>query len=277
MYILYKHIHIKNYFDYQFVFDDNSENESNDNFGFILLRHVNSHNTNKYWIESYNCIRLYYPNSKIIIIDDNSNYDYITDIELTNAQIINSEFKGRGEILPYYYYLKYNFFDRAIIIHDSVFIQKYINFGKKNKFIWHFEHKWDEDDKEKKFISYLDNNKPLLEFYDNKELWSGCFGGMTVINYDFLKMLNNKYNIIKLIDYIKCRDDRMRFERIIACVFSYENVNTVSIFGRIHEYMPWGYTFEQYIIDKNIPRGYTYSSNILNKNYLPIVKIWTGR
>ena len=36
------------------------------NFGFILLRHVNSEKTNLYWQESYRCIRKFYSN-KIII------------------------------------------------------------------------------------------------------------------------------------------------------------------------------------------------------------------
>ena len=41
--------------------------------GFIILRHVNSELTNKYWVNCYNCIRRHYPENKILIIDDNSN------------------------------------------------------------------------------------------------------------------------------------------------------------------------------------------------------------
>ena len=53
-------------------------------FGFIMLRHVNSEETNKYWIESYSCIRSLYPDNMIIIIDDSSNYVFITEIPLIN-------------------------------------------------------------------------------------------------------------------------------------------------------------------------------------------------
>jgi hypothetical protein len=102
------------------------------NFGFIILRHVNSDLTNKYWIECYDCIRKFYLDNPILIIDDNSNYDFITEKELKNATIIKSEFaKGKGEILPYYYYYKNKIADRVIFIHDSVFIQERIDFEDK--------------------------------------------------------------------------------------------------------------------------------------------------
>jgi hypothetical protein len=47
--------------------------------GFIILRHVNNELTNKYWIHCYKCIREFYPENKILIIDDNSDYKYITN------------------------------------------------------------------------------------------------------------------------------------------------------------------------------------------------------
>jgi hypothetical protein len=50
--------------------------------GFIVLRHVNDETTNQYWIHCYNCIRKYYPENMILIIDDNSNYDFVSNNEL---------------------------------------------------------------------------------------------------------------------------------------------------------------------------------------------------
>ena len=116
-----------------------------DDKGFIILRHVNNDITNNYWIHCYNCIRKFYENDLIVIIDDNSDYNFITTHTLKNTIIINSEYKGRGELLPYIYYLRYNFFNKAIIIHDSVFINSYIDFSIDNyKFLWEFKnHKWD--------------------------------------------------------------------------------------------------------------------------------------
>ena len=42
-------------------------------YGFIITRHVNSEKTNKYWNNAIICIRTFYPQKKIVIIDDNSN------------------------------------------------------------------------------------------------------------------------------------------------------------------------------------------------------------
>ena len=78
--------------------------------GFIMLRHVKFKATNEYLIESYNCLRRFYPNNHIMIIDDNSNYDYISydsnNVYIYNCEIVQSEFPKRGEILGYYYLYK---------------------------------------------------------------------------------------------------------------------------------------------------------------------------
>jgi hypothetical protein len=50
------------------------------------------------------------------------------DFPYTNVIVLESQHKGRGELLPYYYFLKNKFFENAVIIHDSVFIHKRIQF-----------------------------------------------------------------------------------------------------------------------------------------------------
>ena len=80
--------------------------------GFIILRHVNSLETNRLWIECYDSIRKFYPLHKILIIDDNSKYNFVDKSKvLFNTLLIQSEFPGRGELLHYYYYLQHKFFD----------------------------------------------------------------------------------------------------------------------------------------------------------------------
>lgn len=272
-------------------------------FGFIILRHVICENTNKYWIECYTCIRRFYPTNKILIVDDHSNYDFITDIMVENTLTVNSEYKGRGELLPYLYYLNFPLFDKAVILHDSVFIQTYIHFDNnmENTPLWCFEHHWNNSVPEKNIISLLkpyypdsahssntngENNTHLQELYDNKELWKGCFGAMTFISYDFLKDINAKYNLYNIINYMQSRFDRTFIERILPVIITYEkyeiqsrnaknvedgetyknNPLTTSIFGNIHDYCKWEYTYTDYISDK------------MNNNiHLPIIKIWSGR
>jgi hypothetical protein len=174
-------------------------------YGFIMTRHVNSEKTNDYWNNSIKCIRRFYPNIKIVVIDDNSNYDLVkAHNEYKNVEIIKSEYKGRGELLPYYYFYKNKFFDNAFIIHDSIFIHKRIDFERLKSIdvlpLWHFN-----PDKEN-----VNNSLNLVSNFRNKYLlyksltlsdvailgrrpdWYGCFGVQSYINHNFLLRISNK-------------------------------------------------------------------------------------
>ena len=226
-----------------------------------MLRHVDSAITNSYWIKCYNSIRKWYPENSILIIDDSSNSKFVTNEELYKTTIINSEFPKRGELLPYYYYLQNKLFDTAVIIHDSVFIQKKIKFEvDKYRILWTFNlHTSDQIDDETIMINLFNNDK-LCKFYKNKKLWNGCFGGMSIITHDYLMYINNKYNISKLLDVVLTRYNRCSFERVIACILQIENT-TESLLGDIGKYCPWGITL-----------------NDINKySDLPLLKVWTGR
>lgn len=232
----------------------------NNNIGFIILRHVNSEITNQYWIHCYHCIRKYYPQENILIIDDNSNYEYITPIELYNTNIIQSQYPKRGELLPYIYYLQNKFCETAVILHDSVFINKYINFQvNKYKLIWDFDHRWDQIQDETKMIQIFNDNE-LLRFYQNKKLWRGCFGAMTIITHEYLTFINHKYPFIKLVDYVLERYNRCSFERVLGCILQ-KHYPKSTLLGYIGRYCRWGITFKE----KN------------KVKHLPIIKIWTGR
>ena len=228
--------------------------------GFIILRHVNSETTNLYWQLSYDNVRQFYPENDIIIIDDNSNYQYVSNKALYKVTIIQSEYHGRGELLPYYYYLTNKLFDIAFIIHDSVFVQSHMDLHvDKYKITWEFYHYWDQIEDETNMIK-LFNDTNLLNFYQNKSLWVGCFGGMSTITHDFLTQVNNKYNLSLLLDVVRTRYNRCSFERVIACLLQIEAPQTTRC-GYIHNYMPWGTTYD----DRHL---YT---------QLPLLKVWTGR
>jgi len=232
--------------------------------GFIILRHVNKKEINKYYIKAYECIRKYYPENDIIIIDDNSNpevLDIETDKTFYKTTIIKSEYPGRGELLPYYYYLNNKLFDIAVILHDSMFINKHIDFQCINyKFLWEFEHNWDQPIDEKRIIEVLDNHEDLMSFYDDKTKWKGCFGAASIIKHDYLLSINEKYNISKLLDVVLTRYNRMSFERVIGCLLMMES-NEESLLGNIHKYCKWGIPFQPNIFDLD----------------LPIIKVWSSR
>ena len=228
--------------------------------GFIMLRYVNNEITNKYWIHCYDCIRKYYPENIILIVDDNSDYQFITDKQLYKTNIIKNDYPKRGELMPYYYYLHNKLFDIAVIIHDSVFINKYIDIDVNTyKFIWDFEHHWDQIEDETQMIKLFNDDK-LLDFYKNKNLWKGCFGAMTIITHEYLKFVNNKYDISKLINYVLTRYNRSSFERVLACLLQI-NKKKESLLGNIHTYCRVGLSFDE--------------KDCCNE--LPLIKVWTGR
>jgi hypothetical protein len=251
-------------------------------FGFIITRHVNSEKTNRYWNHSVKLLRSIYPNNKIVIIDDNSNKDFVkSEFNYKNIIIIESEFQGRGELLPYYYYIKNKFFDNAVIIHDSVFFHKKINFEKLNNInvlpLWFFNPDKENINNTLRISNNLKNNflidsqlnlhTSVLGMPQNK--WYGCFGVQSYINHNFLLRLESKYKLTSLISIIKCREDRCCLERIFGCIFFNENpliLKKKALLGNIHNYQTWGTTFEEYM-DK-----------LKNGSKIKVItKVWTGR
>ena len=251
-------------------------------FGFIITRHVNSENTNRYWNHSIKLLRRLYPNNKIIIIDDNSDKNFLkADFNYINVEIIETKFKGCGELLPYYYYIKYKFFDNAVIIHDSVFFHKKINFELLNNInvipLWFFNPDKENINNTLRITNHLKNKiliDPQLSFNNiviglPHNNWYGCFGVQSYINHGFLLQLQNKYNLTNMISAVSCRADRCCLERIFGCIFYTENPKIIkpkALLGNIHEYQNWGLTFDDYI-------------NKLKKKQKikPIIKVWTGR
>ena len=238
--------------------------------GFIILRNVISTKTNEYWKECYRCIKKFYPRNRILIIDDNSNYSYVSNDPLENTMLIKSEFTKRGEFLPYYYYLRTHFCDTAVILHDSVFIKQYIDFNVDDyKFILDFGKANINDTGslpyQAKLLNVL-NNEKLNKFYRTKDdnMWKGCFGCMSIIKYNYLKNVDNEFRLSSLIPHVTCRDDRCALERIIACLLQVNKKSEKTLLGNINTYCKWGLTYEHYVKNE-------YS------NSLPLIKVFTGR
>ena len=260
-------------------------NKNIDKFGFIITRHVNNERTNKYWNTSVKMLNILYPLKKIIIIDDNSKKEFVkANEEYKNITIIESEYPGRGELLPYIYFYQNKWFENAIIIHDSVFFHKKINF---NSFklpvlpLWSFAGFDDNPPNTRRIAKYLSNNRKVSEYLggvnnnsnilmmNNPYKWVGVFGCQSYINWNFLSKIYVKYNIKNLINAVNCRTDRCSLERIFGIIFCIEYpilLSINSVFGHIQKYLNWGYSYEEYeqdIIKRKLPK--------------PIIKVWTGR
>jgi hypothetical protein len=250
-------------------------------FGFIITRHINSETTNKYWNHAVKLLRTYYPYRKIIVIDDNSNQEFVkAEFDYKNVEIIQSEFPGRGELLPYYYFIKNKFFENAIILHDSVFFHTRFNFDLLQNIdvipLWFFHSDKENVSNTIKISKVLKNSYPLQQKLSNNEVelmpknkWYGCFGVQSYINHNFLMRIESKYGITNMISQIECRSDRCCLERIMGCIFFTENPKIIkkkSLFGDIMVYQNWGYTFDEY-------------NDNLKKGTIPkrVMKVWTGR
>ena len=130
---------------------------------------------------------------------------------------------------------------------------------EKYKILWDFDHNDDQIEDETIMINIF-NDPELTKFYENKYLWRGCFGAMSIIKHDYLTYINSKYDISKLLNYVLNKYNRCSFERVIACLLQKEGTKK-TLLGDIHEYCRWGIKFNE--ID-----GY---------RHLPLIKHWTGR
>jgi hypothetical protein len=216
------------------------------------------------------------------VIDDNSNQEFVKpEFDYQNVEFIQSEYPGRGELLPYYYFYKRKFFKNAVIIHDSVFFHKRVDFDKvtiKALPLWHFNADKENVENTIRLASVLKNNYTIIKNMQdndiqvlgiNKDKWNGCFGVQSYINHDFLSQIAAKYSLFNLLNVVKNRADRCCLERILGFIFStnQRGRKTKSLLGNIMTYSTWGRTFEEYCehLEKN------------KFSTLPIVKVWTGR
>ena len=185
--------------------------------------------------------------------------------------------------MPYIYFLKYKWFNNAVIIHDSVFIHKRIPFENiKSPVISLWHHSYDKENLHNllRICSNLKNNSYLKNKLNGPEFnilglnkndhFDLCFGVQSYINLNFLEMLESKYGITNLISVINSRKDRCGLERIMGLLFNQEcpllKVKS-SLFGNIlNHHKSFHYNYDEYINDFN------------NKKACgSFVKVWTGR
>jgi len=255
----------------------------NRKYGFIITRHVNSEKTNRYWNQNVKLIRTFYPFKKIIIIDDNSNQTYVKPYyNYKNVTVIQSEYPGRGEILPYIYYLKYKWFPNAIIIHDSLFIHRRMPFEMFKMQVlplWHHDYDKENLNNIIRIASALNNNTDIIRKLNGDEInilglnnnkFNLCFGAQSYIKLSFLEHLQNKYNINNLVNVIKNRTDRCALERVMGLLFCQEFpklMKVKSLFGDIiKQNRSFNYNYDDYKADLK-----------KKKVIYPFVKVWTGR
>jgi hypothetical protein len=234
--------------------------------GFIFTRNAVSDTTANYWIECYDCIRTFYPGAPILIIDSFSDPRYInSNKSLTNCTIIQSELEGAGYFASYYYFHKLQPFTKAVILHDSVFIKKFIDFDEVEdvKFLWHFPSSLKENVAvEKNMMAQFG----LVDMYEDCSAWHSCFGCMSVITWEFIDSITYIFN---LIPFVKNATDRMCLERVMAVIFTHKQPKL-----RLEPSLLGSMDYDNYVcIDMQWNQ---YISQYRNYD-TPAIKIWTRR
>lgn len=216
------------------------DNNLSKDYTFVILRCVRSEKQSNLWIQCYNSIRKYHPNNKIIIIDNNSYPRYIKKIDLKNCDLINHTDTKSGEILPFFFFLKYKWSKYMIFFHDSMFLNKPLNANMlkvdKFKLFWHFSSGvHDHKTRIPHLLSYLKDNEVLQQLFLKKKHWFGAFGLSCTISLEFLEFIEKEHEFTNLVYYTKNRDDRKCLERILGLLFSYYDYDAVynSYFGNV--------------------------------------------
>jgi len=249
-----------------------------DDIGFIIVRHVETIEQSEYWKECYTSIRKFYPDKKIIIVDNDSDVNLIDfKFELTNCEIINSEIPDSRFFAPFYYLLTKNFdFEVAVILHDGMIFTDYINFDniEECKFLWHFTTKCYLYNVEN-LLSELVNSDSLLKTYQENN-WIGSLGATGVFNISFLRKLEEQYKITTLKNKINSGESVQDWERIIGIIMYHSSEklkynlsyfgDCVNNFGINFDILYWRYSFQNYLIDK-----------VNNNLRTPLIKIFGGR
>ena len=245
---------------------------NNDTFGFIITRCVKKEEDNQIWINCYKSIRKFYK-EKIIFITDGSNKKLIKDIPLENVDLIDSEFQGSGEILPYYYFHKLRPFKKAVCMQDSMWFINYFDFKnyelKDIVFLWHFggdnKHFTDKEEELAKLIS-----EDVFNTYKSSN-YIGSWGGTSFLTLKFLDELQNTYNFLKWVDYLnKERTYRHSFERIfgVICSMSSKTLkNNPSLFG----------DFQTSKTTTNLKNINTYKNSNSTLSDIFLLKLFRGR
>ena len=269
-------------------------------WGFIITRCVRSPETNWYWNHCVYQIRRFHPTQPIVIIDDNSIPQFVREVRPldSNIQVVHSEYPGRGELLPYVYLLKYKWFNAAVIMHDSSFLQAPMPILQALQFpvipLWH--HPFDTENIHLiyKHLSVLKNGTFMKSLCMQRQQCGGggggtgaasflsspfipaglnfnlCFGCQSVVKLRFLQQLELKYNFSRLVETDRTRPDRCALERVLGILIHLETGGKImkSLFGNIrnHAYS-FKYNIKDYVNDKR--RG--------RRLKQLMIKVWTGR
>ena len=257
----------------QFVFMSEKEGfQSQQEIGFFIPRCVRKPEHNILYKECYEAVRRYHPDVKIIFIDDNSDKEVLVEHEMTNVEIIQSEYRAGGEYLCYWYMLERKPFKKAIFIQDSMILNGSIPYERVDDYMFLYEFP-SVNLSSTALHSLLDatKNPEEIKSYCMQGVWKGCWGSMMIVTGEFINRLEDTFGISNWVTIIHSREYRMALESAIGVLCSFlQPKDTVSIFGQSSDMNVMKYpgnekhTLDMYLADKKRIKD-------------SIIKVWNGR
>lgn len=195
--------------------------------------------------ECVRSIKQHNPLQKIVVvIDFTSDSDFVQSAIATNSDVIfelNTQHVPADMLLLYYFKEK-KYFDKAILLQDSMRLKKEMIVDEVNDitYVWHFtNHRVDwsnitEPETDYNVANNIKTHDDLVlhvidtkientefktyckDMYFTKEKWCGCFGTCCIITHDFLMNLDARTNIIA----IEAQMVTNRLRRAIESVFA---------------------------------------------------------
>jgi hypothetical protein len=216
-----------------------------DSFGFIIAACLHEH---KHLISLNDCIqsiRRHNPFNKIVVVMDYSSKNDLKQESIQYNPEVIFELNTPNipaDMLMLHYYKENKYFDKAILLQDSMRIKQTINASevKDIQYLWYFTnhrtdwHKIPEPQTEFNCKEHINNHDDLNsyiiknlitepkfkeyceEYYSKKEMWCGCFGTCCILTHEFLETLDKMTNIIA----IQKQMNTNRLRRAIESIFS---------------------------------------------------------
>jgi hypothetical protein len=223
----------------------------------IITRHMSDTTSRMCYRRCVALVRLMFPEHPVIVIDDHSKVrddDYVLP---ENVTVVDSVYPaGRAELIPYLYMLEHEEIERALVIHDTVFIHNRFDLSTESvAFLWHFAHKASDNVKDIEYLATKLRDTDAIVARYHQQSWVGCFGVMSIITRESVLRLENRFGFSNLVDHIDSRQRRESLERLFAimCTLEFRDVCTVfeDILTHIHvhnEYvLKWVFDYDSYI------------------------------
>jgi hypothetical protein len=219
-------------------------------FGFIIPTYISTPESEQCLVNCLECIRKYH--SELIVLVNNGSSIDINEVSkvFDNVKIVDPDDTSRGEINAYVMFHRHKYFDKAVIMQDSLFLnKKMVSIDKVDtvKFIKYFTdhikdwHKVKEpktdynarhsiithDDLVLHLIeSVSKRDRPdFYEFakarYKNKRSWVGCFGINLIVDHSFLSRVHQNTLMLDYYKIVKDKRDRMAMESTLPIHFLY--------------------------------------------------------